>query len=302
MTTLQSAIDSFLRTLGAEDSAAPNTLRAYAADLGQLLESVAAHAGTPSADVPCSALDRDALRIFMVERLRAGKRSSAARKLSAAKRFVRHLLRCGALEADPCAGLQAPKSDVTLPAHLSVDDMFRLLGAPTDTPAGLRDRALLEVAYSCGLRVSELVGLDWEDVDETLSVVRVRGKGRKERIVPIGGAALTALRAYRERLADLCPRGPRDTRAVFLNRRGGRLTVRSVARFVDAYTQAGGVAGKISPHALRHSFATHLLGAGADLRAIQEMLGHASLSTTQKYTHVNLDQLMAAYDKAHPRA
>ena len=181
--------------------------------------------------------------------------------------------------------------------------MFRLLTAPLPaTPAGLRDRALLEVAYSCGLRVSELVGLDWSDVDERLSVVRVVGKGRKERIVPIGDAALDALRAYRDAIPRLCPRGVKVPDAVFLNQRGGRLTVRSVGRFVDAYTLLGGIAGKISPHALRHSFATHLLGAGADLRAIQEMLGHASLSTTQKYTHVNLDQLMAAYDKAHPRA
>jgi integrase/recombinase XerC len=243
------------------------------------------------------------VRAFMVERLKAAKRSSAARKLSAVKRFARHLLRSGALTVDPCTGIQAPRQDKPLPAHLPVDDMFRLLAAPLpDTPAGLRDRALLEVAYSCGLRVSELVGLDWSDIDERLSVVRVVGKGRKERIVPIGDAALDALRVYRDAIPRLCPRGVRAAEAVFLNQRGGRLTVRSVGRFVDAYTLLGGIAGKISPHALRHSFATHLLGAGADLRAIQEMLGHASLSTTQKYTHVNLDQLMAAYDKAHPRA
>ena len=171
-----------------------------------------------------------------------------------------------------------------------------------DTPAGLRDRAILEVVYSCGLRVSELVGLDWEDIDATLELVRVRGKGGKERLVPIGQKALAALAAYRERIAELCPRRLRDERAVFLNRRGARLTTRSVARLVDQYVIASGIATKASPHALRHSFATHLLSAGADLRAIQELLGHASLSTTQKYTHVNLDQLMSVYDKAHPRA
>lgn len=303
MTSLPAAIDDFLRVLAVEENVSANTVRAYAADLDQLARSLAARAGAPVEQVGCDALDRDAVRAFLVERLKAGKRSSVARKLSAVKRLARHLLRTGALAVDPCAGIRAPRQDKPLPVHLPVDDMFRLLAAPLpDAPAGLRDRALLEVAYSCGLRVSELVGLDWGDVDERLSVVRVVGKGRKERIVPIGDAALAALRAYREAVPRLCRRGIRDAEAVFLNQRGGRLGVRSVGRFVDAYTVLGGLAGKLSPHALRHSFATHLLGAGADLRAIQEMLGHASLSTTQKYTHVDLDQLMAAYDKAHPRA
>lgn len=303
MTSLPAAIDDFLRVLAVEENVSANTVRAYAADLDQLARSLAARAGAPVEQVGCDALDRDAVRAFLVERLKAGKRSSVARKLSAVKRLARHLLRIGALAVDPCTGIRAPRQDKPLPVHLPVDDMFRLLAAPLpDAPAGLRDRALLEVAYSCGLRVSELVGLDWGDVDERLSVVRVVGKGRKERIVPIGDAALAALRAYREAVPRLCRRGIRDAEAVFLNQRGGRLGVRSVGRFVDAYTVLGGLAGKLSPHALRHSFATHLLGAGADLRAIQEMLGHASLSTTQKYTHVDLDQLMAAYDKAHPRA
>ena len=303
MTTLPAALDAFLRTLSVEENASPNTVRAYAADLGQFLASLAERAGRSAETLPCTAFDRDAVRGFLVERLKASRRSSAARKLSAVKRFARHLLQQGLLVADPCAGVQAPRQDKTLPAHLSVDDMFRLLAAPTaDTPAGLRDRALLEVTYSCGLRVSELVGLDWRDLDEGLAVIRVRGKGRKERLVPIGDTALQALHAYREAIPRLCPRGVRAPDAVFLNQRGGRLTVRSVARLVDTSTLRGGVAAKISPHALRHSFATHLLGAGADLRAIQEMLGHASLSTTQRYTHVDLEQLMAAYDKAHPRA
>ena len=161
---------------------------------------------------------------------------------------------------------------------------------------------MLEVLYSCGLRVSELVGLEWTDIDSSLALVRVRGKGGKERLVPIGEKALAALAAYRAVTPDLCPRRLRDERAVYLNRLGGRLTVRTVARIVDHYVLASGIATKASPHAVRHSFATHLLSAGADLRSIQELLGHASLSTTQKYTHVNLDQLMSVYDKAHPRA
>jgi integrase/recombinase XerC len=304
MAKLHAAIDDFLRTLRVEDDASPNTLRGYASDLQQLLQFLATRAGCDPAAITIKALDRDAVRGFLVDRLRANRRSSAARKMSAVRRFARHLHRQGVLAADPTAGVQTPRADRRLPNHASVDDMFRLLAAPdAATPAGLRDRALLEVTYSCGLRVSELVGLNWADLDTGLNVVRVRGKGRKERIVPIGDTALAALAAYRDRVPELCrKRPPRDPDAVFLNQRGGRLTVRSVARFIDAYTIAGGLPGKLSPHAVRHSFATHLLGAGADLRAIQEMLGHASLSTTQKYTHVDLDQLMAVYDKAHPRS
>jgi integrase/recombinase XerC len=303
MAKLHAAIDDFLRTLEVEENVSPNTLRSYASDLDQLLRLLARRGDCEPTAVPCRALDRDAVRAFLVERLRANRRSSAARKLSAVRRLARHLRQRGALATDPTVGVQTPRADRRLPNHASVDDMFRLLAAPdAATPAGRRDRALLEVVYSCGLRVSELVGLNWPDIDTSLALVRVRGKGRKERLVPIGAAALEALAAYRERLPELCRRPPRDPQAVFLNQRGGRLTVRSVARLVDTYTLAGGLAGKLSPHAVRHSFATHLLGAGADLRAIQEMLGHSSLSTTQKYTHVDLDQLMAAYDKAHPRA
>ena len=303
MVKLHDRIDEFLHSLEVEDNASPHTVRSYGSDLQQLLAFLAERAGCAPEAVACAVLDRDAVRAFLVDRLRANRRSSAARKLSAVKRLVRHLLQRRALTTDPIAGLRAPKADRRLPNHLSVDDTFRLLDAPdAATPAGLRDRALLEVTYSCGLRVSELVGLNWSDIDAALSVVRVRGKGRKERIVPIGATALAALDAYRAQLPALCRRPPRVPDAVFLNQRGGRLTVRSVARVVDRCTLTGGVAGKVSPHALRHSFATHLLGAGADLRAIQEMLGHASLSTTQKYTHVDLDQLMSTYDKSHPRA
>jgi integrase/recombinase XerC len=303
MAMLHARIDEFLRTLEVEENASPHTVRSYRSDLQQLLAFLAERAGCAAAALACTALDRDAVRAFLVDRLRTNRRSSAARKLSAVKRLVRHLLQREVLSIDPVAGIQAPRADRRLPNHLSVDDTFRLLEAPdATTAAGVRDCALLEVTYSCGLRVSELVGLNWSDVDAALGVVRVRGKGRKERIVPIGETALAALAVYRARLPELC-RGPAtDPDAVFLNQRGGRLTVRSVARFVDRYTLTGGVAGKVSPHALRHSFATHLLGAGADLRAIQEMLGHASLSTTQKYTHVDLDQLMSTYDKSHPRA
>jgi integrase/recombinase XerC len=301
--TLQEEIADCLRHLEVEENVSPHTLRGYASDLRQLSEFAARRQGCEVERLPCEALDQTLVRAFLVDVLRHNRKSSAARKLSAVKRFARHLLGKGSLAVDPVAGVSAPRKDQHLPNHLSVDDMFRLLEAPDgETPAGLRDRAILELTYSCGLRVGELVGLDWADLDPELALVRVRGKGRKERVVPIGQKALAALAAYRTRLADLCPKQTRDAKAMFLNRRGGRLTSRSVARLVDAYTLRSGVAGKVSPHALRHSFATHLLGAGADLRSIQELLGHASLSTTQKYTHVNLDQLMTVYDKAHPRA
>ena len=303
---MQALIDTYARALVVEENASPHTVRNYVSDLRQLraflLERRLGLDGA-AADVAVDRVDHLAIRAFMTDLLRRNSKTSVGRKLSAWKQFFRFLLRRGAISRDPTAGIATPKKRQQLPVHLTVDDTFRLLEAPPkDTPAGLRDRALLEVVYSCGLRVAELVGLDWTDIDGGLELVRVRGKGGKERLVPIGRKALAALQAYRGRIAELCPRRLRDEKAVFLNRRGQRLTTRTVARLVDHYVAASGIATKASPHALRHSFATHLLNAGADLRAIQELLGHASLSTTQKYTHVNLDQLMSVYDKAHPRA
>ena len=303
---MQRLIDEYARTLVVEENASPHTVRNYTSDLRQLRAFLLAHRCAPDGagtEVAVDGVDHLAIRAFMTELLRRNSKSSVGRKLSAAKQFFRFLLRRGVIARDPTAGIATPKKRQQLPVHLTVDDTFRLLDAPPkDTPAGLRDRALLEVVYSCGLRVSELVGLDWADVDAGLELVRVRGKGGKERLVPIGRKALGALDAYRARIAELCPRRLRDEQAVFLNRLGQRLTTRTVARLVDHYVATSGISTKASPHALRHSFATHLLNAGADLRAIQELLGHASLSTTQKYTHVNLDQLMSVYDKAHPRA
>lgn len=299
-------ISEFGRALVAEENASAHTVRNYISDLRQLhgfLRAQRLGLDESGRDVVPERVDHLALRAFLTDLLRRNRKSSVGRKLSATKGFFRYLLRRNLITRDPTAGIATPKKEQQLPVHLTVDDMFRLLDTPPkDTPAGLRDRAALEVMYSCGVRVSELVGLDWEDVDAKLELVRVRGKGGKERLVPIGQKALAALATYAEHIAELCPGRLRDERAVFLNRRGARLTTRSVARLVDQYVMTSGIATKASPHALRHSFATHLLSAGADLRAIQELLGHASLSTTQKYTHVNLDQLMSVYDKAHPRA
>jgi len=300
---MEDHVTKFIRALEVEENASPHTVRNYASDLRQLVQFIAGSKKVGPVAVDWVSIDRDTVRAFVVDLLKRNRRSSVGRKISSIRRFFRFLLERNLITSDPTTGIITPKQEKSLPRHLSVDDTFRLLEAPpANSAAGLRDRAILEVTYSCGLRVSELVGLNWSDIDDSLAVVRVRGKGRKERIVPIGRTALEALAEWHRRRAELCPGRLFDPETVFLNCRGGRLTARSVARFVDTYTRRGGLSSKISPHALRHSFATHLLGAGADLRAIQEMLGHASLSTTQKYTHLNLDQLMEVYDRAHPRS
>jgi integrase/recombinase XerC len=207
------------------------------------------------------------------------------------------------LEKDRLRLIHSPKQEKPLPKFLSVDDVFQLLGAiEINNALDVRDRAILEVLYSTGIRASELVGLNWSDVDFGLGIIRVVGKGSKERIVPIGEVALQTLRDYGQEVRTEWKLPCTGETSVFLNHRGGRITTRSVARVVEKHLREAGIAVKVSPHGLRHSFATHLLNSGADLRVIQELLGHASLSTTQRYTHLNLDQLTAVYDKAHPRA
>jgi len=219
------------------------------------------------------------------------------------KGFFRYLVTTKRLAKDPLLLINSPKQEKPLPKFLTVDDAFHLLEAgKLENGLDLRDRAVLEVFYSTGIRVSELVGLDWADIDRQLGIIRVVGKGSKERIVPIGLVALKALECYAEtvrlRWTVVC----RGETPVFLNHRGRRITTRSVARIVEKHLKLAGIEIKMGPHGLRHSFATHLLNGGADLRVIQELLGHVSLSTTQRYTHLNLDQLTAIYDKAHPRA
>ncbi|MFW5906421.1 MAG: tyrosine recombinase XerC, partial [Desulfobia sp.] len=236
------------------------------------------------------------------------KNSTSARKLSALRSFFRFLLRDAKIKKDPLEKIAMPKQGKYIPVFLTVDEVFSLLQAPTDndTHAG-RDRAVLEILYSTGMRVSELSGLDMGRLEQADSLVRVIGKGNKERIVPMGRPAVRALDDYlaeRERLlAARIQKGKEvESEAVFLNRRGGRLTSRSVQRLVQHYALRAGISTRVTPHALRHSFATHLLEMGADLRAVQELLGHVSLSTTQKYTHLNVDHLMEVYDRTHPMA
>ena len=309
---------AFLDYLSLNRNASAHTVEAYASDIAQFLQFTAAGRGcAPEALTPAQ-LDLAAIRAFMAELHRDGHaRASASRKLSALRAFGRYLRREGITETNPASLAASPKRDHKVPAHLSVDEMTRLLEMPdAEEPLGRRDRAILELFYASGLRLSELVQLDLGDVNLSARIVRVMGKGRKERLVPFNTSTKTALSAWlkdRAALREAALAG--DTRIsgarsrtearrepVFVNFRGTRLTGRSVQRLVARYVAGCSTRFGISPHALRHSFATHLLEHGADLRAIQELLGHVQLSTTQRYTHVNVAQLQLAYRKAHPRA
>lgn len=293
-------IRAFIGFLRAEQRASPETLRNYASDLRQLHRFLLSRR-LVSSPIDFNSLSSDAVRAYLQWLDQKGnKPSSLARKLAAVRSFYRYLSRRGMVNDNPVDGMRTPKQPKLLPRVLTKDDADALMTFPAGlTVWSLRDRALLETLYSTGARVGELVALDIGDVRELEGLVRLQGKGRKERIVPIGEMALDAIRRYR--LSLPLPSAGVPPRALFCNQRGGRLTSRSVARVVNRYSSrlAGGA---VSPHALRHSFATHLLDEGADLRSIQEMLGHASLRTTQRYTHVATDQLLAVYDRAHPRA
>ena len=293
-------IRAFIGFLRAEQRASPETLRNYASDLRQLHRFLLSRR-LVSSPIDPNSLSSDAVRAYLQWLDQKGnKPSSLARKLAAVRSFYRYLSRRGMVNDNPVDGMRTPKQPKLLPRVLTKDDADALMTFPAGlTVWSLRDRALLETLYSTGARVGELVALDIGDVRELEGLVRLQGKGRKERIVPIGEMALDAIRRYRVSLP--LPSAGVPPRALFCNQRGGRLTSRSVARVVNRYSSrlAGGA---VSPHALRHSFATHLLDEGADLRSIQEMLGHASLRTTQRYTHVATDQLLAVYDRAHPRA
>jgi integrase/recombinase XerC len=300
----------------------PHTLSAYESDLSQFLQFTSQLRRTPLDALDPSDVDAFAIRAFLGElhkqRISA---SSSARKLSALRTFVRFLRREDLVDNDPAALVAAPKRPQTIPAHLSVEEMNRLLEMPdASTPLGRRDRAILELFYASGLRLSELACLDMDDVNLSGRMVRVLGKGRKERLVPFNTTTADAIRAsLKDRVgkreerrderaegkglrAEGRGKGRAASSALFLNYRGERLSTRSIDRLVRRYVAACSARLGISPHALRHSFATHLLARGADLRAIQELLGHARLSTTQRYTHVNAAQLIEVYKKSHPRA
>ena len=292
---MQQLIERFEQHLRDERNYSPHTCKAYRRDLAEFKTFLAQHGIVSARDF--NRIDNLLLRRALAELHRRCQRSTIARKLSAWRSFFRFLVREGLLAANPAEGLATPRLSSYLPKTLSVDEACALMERDhRHDLLGLRDRAIVETLYSCGLRISELTGLDVGDLDLSQQLVRVLGKGRKERILPVGRKALAALADYLDARG-----GPPEDEPLFLNARGGRLTPRSVQRNLKTRLLKAGILKDIGPHALRHSFATHLLDGGADLRAIQELLGHASLSTTQKYTQVSVDQLMAVYDRAHPR-
>ena len=286
-------IDKFINYLKVEKNASANTITNYRVDL----KSFGAFLGERN----IGGVDHLTLRRFLAEmRQKNYSKRTRARKLAVFRSFFKFLYREGHIKTNPISAVSTPKLDKVLPKFLDVEKMLKLVQSPpADKISGLRDRAVLETLYSTGIRVSELVGLDVDDVDFISGVIKVMGKGSREMIVPIGEPALAAMRRYIDK------RGMdkvRDKDAVFLNKSGRRLTDRSIRRIVDKHIRSLSVSEKISPHSLRHSFATHLLDRGADLRSVQELLGHMNLSTTQIYTHVTMERLKSVYDKAHPRA
>ena len=293
---MRAAIASFIGHLQDERNLSAHTLRAYGEDLAQLADHLRAELGREARPEDVDTL---LLRSFLARLHREGlRKASAARKLSAIRTFFRYLCREGRLAANPARSLLSPRRERHIPAVLSEAETAALLEMPGDGLLSLRGRAILELLYATGARCAELVGLDVGDVDLSDRTILVLGKGRKERYLPFGHPAAAALEAYLPARASCRPRSD----ALFVNARGGRLSDRSVRRLVAARVQAVSLARRISPHSLRHSFATHLLARGADLRSIQELLGHASLSTTQRYTHVETSRLLDIYRKTHPRA
>jgi integrase/recombinase XerC len=317
---------SFLAYLRFNRNASQHTVSAYESDLSQLISYLSIRTGRRRTALTPSDIDTQSVRGFLAELTRRGdSRASAARKLAAVRSFLRYLRREGLVEGNPASLVVGPKKEQKIPAHLDIDEMQRLLEMPDPgTPQGRRDRAILELLYASGLRLSELVGLDLEDVNLRSRLVRVAGKGGKQRYVPFNNSAAEAIRASlddrkllsRASPVQVAPRTPAaraDRRhgatrlkvpenPLFVNYRGGRLSGRSVQLMLRRMVSGCVARFGISPHAVRHSFATHLLERGADLRAIQELLGHSRLSTTQRYTHVDAARLLSVYRESHPRA
>ena len=305
---MEDLIKNFSTYLKIEKNVSEHTHRNYMSDLRQFkdfLKDKRICIGEDSSDVDVKKIDRIVIRAYLRDLYKRNKKTSIARKLASLRSFFKFLVREKRVPINPADMVFTPKQEKHIPSFLPVDEMFSLVEKPyTFDVLGLRDKAMLEVLYSCGIRVSELVGLNMDDLDFAQGVIKVRGKGRKERIVPIGKKAIEAMEDYFDEVHKLRAKAQEKGPAipVFLNFRGGRLTSRSVDRIVKKYVFQCGIMRNISPHSIRHSFATHLLDAGADLRSIQELLGHSSLATTQKYTHVSIDKLMEVYDKAHPRS
>jgi integrase/recombinase XerC len=303
---MKDLLADFRTFLDVERNVSKHTRRAYLTDVEEFSEFLTSQENR-SAHKKILDVQTETMRAYLAYLYgRKLKKVSINRKISSLRAFYKYLLREGIIKRNPAQSVQTPKMEKYMPTFLSVDEAFELLNVSRDnnSASGLRDQAMLELFYSSGLRLAELAGLNTEDINFNAALVKLRGKGKKERIVPVGGPALSAIRRYLTATEILRKENSTSllSGAFFLNVRGKRITTRSIARIVDVATVKSGIGRKISPHALRHSFATHLLAAGADLRSIQEMLGHESLSTTQKYTAVNINRLMEIYDKAHPRA
>jgi integrase/recombinase XerC len=298
---MKELIKDFLRWLTHEKGYSQHTVSGYQHDLLEF-------AATLADEISIQAINASTIRQFVVSLHGQNNAATLARKLSALRTFFRFLQRQKVVDADPLAGISGPKIAQLIPVFLTVDEVFLLLETPNENDSFMsRDRAILELLYSTGMRVAELVSRNLEHLDFETEMLRVRGKGNKERLVPVGRPAREAVQVWLSRRQQLMQeRAGRglvlEKEALFLNSRGSRLTTRSVERIVRAYGERAGIPQTVTPHALRHSFATHLLEMGADLRSVQELLGHASLSTTQRYTHLTLDHLAEVYDKAHPLA
>lgn len=313
---MEEALAEFLRYLAVEKNASTHTVKSYREDLAQAIDYFRGNSRSApvaqrkaqkegGASKPeISELTTRKLRAYLSWLYEQGyARTTIARRIAAVRSWCRFLCRQGILKANPADGLRNPRQERKLPHFLGVDELVRLLETPAlDAPLGIRDRAILEVLYSAGLRVSELTGLDVDDVDMDTGLAAIRGKGKRERLALFGPQALKALRAWLPHRHMMVQNRQRKQTAVFLNKNGGRLTTRSVGRLLEKYLALAGLDPRASPHTLRHSFATHMLDRGADIRSVQELLGHRSLANTQIYTHVTTQRLQENYQKAHPRA
>ena len=306
---MEQLIEQFLEHLRYERNVSAHTLRNYASDLEQFVDHLApADPKSGARKFPeLKNVDHLTIREWLAKLHSAQKKkASIARKLAALRTFFQFLVREGLLESNPAKLVSTPRQEKKLPKHLSIEEAIKFIETPDiDTDLGKRDRAMLELMYATGVRVAELTTLNLADIDFRNQLIRVTGKRRKQRIVPFGDPAANSIREYlkvRDKFLFTAPISARDDEAVFLNYQGTRITTRSVGRMVEKYIKICAGVHRISPHALRHSFATHLLDSGADLRDIQELLGHARLSTTQIYTHVSMEKLIEVYDKAHPKA
>lgn len=301
MVAMEKYIDSFTRWLDVEKGYSPNTLDGYSRDLSEFWQTL-------PEELSIKDINSKHIRSFVVSLYSKNNAASVSRKLSALRTFFKFLQREKVIKTDPLVGISGPKIAKIIPVFLTVDEVFQLLETPAPKDQFmLRDKAIMELLYSTGIRVAELVSRNIVDLDFASEVLSVRGKGNKERLVPVGRPAkesVSAWLAQREQLIQQRAKRGREVEieALFLNGRGSRLTARSVERLVKSYGERAGLTQTVTPHALRHSFATHLLEMGADLRSVQELLGHSSLSSTQRYTHLNLDHLNEVYDKSHPLA